>query len=244
VHAEKAVALGPKLAIAHNALGDVFFNESNWSGAEAEYRRAIALAPADARAKDTLSLLQAGLGRPEEAVALEQQALKLDPLRPSTYLDLSLYLMALGRLDEAETAIRHAIALQTNNIGFHLVLTQIDILRGNAGAALTDAQKEPAGWTHDTAVAQALQIGADRPAADAALNSVITKYGDDAVVQIAETYGERKDADNVFKWLEHARKVKDPGLQGLLYDPLLLPYRHDPRFAKLCQEMNLPVPKD
>ena len=46
---------------------------------------------------------------------------------------------------------------------------------------------------------------------------------------------QRKDADNVFKWLEHARAVKDPGLQSLLYDPFLLPYRHDPRFAKLCK---------
>ena len=25
---------------------------------------------------------------------------------------------------------------------------------------------------------------------------------------------------------------------------LILPYRHDPRFAKLCEELKLPAPKD
>ena len=92
-------------------------------------------------------------------------------------------------------------------------------------------------------MAQALQIGSDRAAADAALKILTTKYSDDEPVQIAETYGLRKDADNVFQWLEHARAVKDPGLEDLLFDALLLPYRHDPRFGQLCKELNLPPPK-
>jgi hypothetical protein len=48
----------------------------------------------------------------------------------------------------------------------------------------------------------------------------------------------------MFKWLEHARAAGDPGLNSLLYDPFILPYRHDPRFAILCEELNLPVPKN
>jgi TolB-like protein/tetratricopeptide (TPR) repeat protein len=243
-HAEKALAMAPNLALAHNALGNVFRNKSNWSGAEAEFRRAAQLAPAYAAPKSNLSVLVATLGRPEEGVVLEQQALKFDPLRPASYLNLALYLMPLGRLDEAETATRHAIALQPDGINFYRNLSVIDLLRGNAGAALADAQKEPDGAWRDVAVAQALQIGSDRAAADAALQTLITKYSDDEPVQIAETYGQRKDADNVFKWLEHARTVKDPGLEDLLFDALLLPYRQDPRFAQLCKELNLPPPKN
>jgi serine/threonine-protein kinase len=152
--------------------------------------------------------------------------------------------MPLGRLDEAEAAIHRAIALEPDGQAFYLTLSQIDILRGDAAAALADAQKEPAGVVRDIALAQALQIGPDRAAADAALKALIAKYSEDAPFQIAEIYGQSKDADNVFKWLEHARVVKDPGLQNLLFDAFLLPYRHDPRFAKLCQEMKLPAPKD
>jgi TolB-like protein/Flp pilus assembly protein TadD len=243
-HAEKAVALAPDLAFAHNALGNVFLNESNWSDAEVQYRRAVQLAPTNASAKGNLASLVATLGRPEEAVPLMQQALKLDPLRSNFYLELAAFLTPLGRLDEAEAAIRSAIALLPSGTGFHWTLAQVDILRHNAGQALATAQREPVGPFHDVAVTQALQIGTDLAAADAALKNLIAKYGDDAPFQIGEAYAMRKDVDNVFKWLEHAHNVKDPGLEDLLYDPFLLPYRHDPRFATLCKELNLPVPRD
>ncbi|HEX3666638.1 MAG TPA: tetratricopeptide repeat protein [Rhizomicrobium sp.] len=243
-NAEKALALAPDLAAAHNALGLVFRDQSNWTGADAQFRRASQLAPAYAAAKANLADMAAILGRPADAAVIAQQALKLNPLGITIYVDLASILMPLGRLNEAETAIRHAIALEPDGTGAYATLSSIDVLRGNAGAALADAQREPAGVWHDVAAAQALQIGRDRAAADAALKNLIAKYSDDAPLQIAETYGQRKDADNVFKWLEHARVVKDPGLEELLYDPFLLPYRHDPRFAKLCQELNLPVPKD
>ncbi len=243
-HAEKAVALAPDLALAHNGLGNVFNYESNWSGAEAQFRRAAQLAPGLAGAKTNLANMTATLGRPKEAVALLQQALKLDPLRSNVYLNLASYLMPLGRLDEAETAVRNAIALLPDGTDFYETLSEIDILRGNARAALADAQQEPPGLYHDVAVTLALQIGTDRAAADATLKTLIAKYSQDGPYQIAETYGLRKEADNMFKWLEHARAAQDPGLQSLLSDPFILLYRHDPRFGKLCEELKLPVPKD
>ena len=243
-HAEKAVALAPDLALAHNALGNVFDDELNWIGAEAQFRQAAQLAPAYAGTRANLANLVATLGRPEEAVALLQQALKLDPLRSLSYSYLAENLMPLGRLDEAETAIRNAIALQPDGNYFYGRLSQIDILRGNAKAALADAQREPTGPFHDIAITLALQIGTNRAAADAALKNLIAKSSDDSPYQIAESYALRKDADNMFKWLEHARTAKDGGLQNLLSDSFILPFRHDPRFAKLCEELKLPAPKE
>jgi TolB-like protein/Flp pilus assembly protein TadD len=242
-HAEKAVALAPDLALAHNALGNVFDDELNWISAEAQFRQAAQLAPAYAGTRANLANLVATLGRPEEAVALLQQALKLDPLRSLSYSYLAENLMPLGRLDEAETAIRNAIALQPDGNDFYGRLSQIDILRGNAKAALADAQREPTGPFHDIAITLALQIGTNRAAADAALKNLIAKSSDDSPYQIAESYALRKDADNMFKWLEHARTAKDGGLQNLLSDSFILPFRHDPRFAKLCEELKLPAPK-
>jgi hypothetical protein len=75
------------------------------------------------------------------------------------------------------------------------------------------------------------------------LNILIAKHSDDAPYQIAETYALRKDPDKMFVWLERARTLKDPGIQQLLFDPYILAYRHDLRFAKLCEELKLPVPK-
>jgi hypothetical protein len=48
-------------------------------------------------------------------------------------------------------------------------LSAIEILRGNAVASLTAARRAPVGLNQDYATAQALQIGPDRAAADAAL---------------------------------------------------------------------------
>lgn len=242
--AEKAIALAPDLALAHNALGNVFFDESNWSGAEVQYRRAAQLAPAFAGARTNLALLVATLGRPKEAVQLAQQALKLDPLHSLSYQHLANYLMPLGRLDEAEKAARNAIALVPDGTDLFGTLSLIDILRGNAGLALADARREQSPVYRDIAVTLALQIGTDRRAADAALNNLISKYSEDAPYQIAQAYALRKDSDNTFKWLEHAHTAQDAGADGLLYDPFMLPWRHDPRFAKICEELKLPVPKD
>jgi len=54
----------------------------------------------------------------------------------------------------------------------------------------------------------------------------------------------RKDPDNLFKWLEHAAAAHDPGVSYLLYDPLILRYRHDPRFAAFCKKVGLPTTTD
>ena len=58
------------------------------------------------------AILLSRLARLNEAVALLQRAIALDPLRAASHKNLSLYLTALGRYDEAEAAARKAIELQ------------------------------------------------------------------------------------------------------------------------------------
>jgi serine/threonine-protein kinase len=105
-------------------------------------------------------------------------------------------------------------------------------------------QQEPSGPWCDIAVALALQIGPDRAAADAALKNVIAKYADTGPYQIAEVYALRRNPDNVFKWLGNSWKARDPGVSTLLYDPLILRYRDDPRFAAFCKKVGLPTTTD
>ena len=50
----------------------------------------------------------------------------------------------------------------------------------------------------------------------------------------------RKEADKVFEWLDRAWSARDPGISGLLFDPLILPYKEDPRFAAYCRKVGLP----
>ncbi len=47
------------------------------------------------------------------------------------------------------------------------------------------------------------------------------------------------DPDESFRWLETARRIKDPGVMAIRTDPLVDPLRKDPRFGRLMHELGL-----
>ena len=241
--ADRALALSPDLAAAHNTRGDLLQTaDLDWHGAEAEYRRALELSPNDARAKFNLGALLATYGEMDQAIELTRQALVTEPLRAGGYRSLATYLLGLHRLDEAEQAMNKAIELQPASGPNHAWLTIIEIQRGNAPAALEAAQQQPPGIFRDMSLAYARQIGGDRSAADAALRTFIDKDAGGSAYQIAEVYALRNDAKATFEWLDRAWSNRDPGIQHLLYSPLFLRYKDDPRFAAFCRKVGLPVP--
>ncbi len=240
--AETALRLAPELAAAHGALGYLRLTaDFDWSGAEAELRRAVQLAPNEGAGLFTLGNLLATLGQPEAAIKLTRQALATDPLNVRTQTFLALYLSAIGQQDEAKQTVLKAIALQPGGASSHETLAIIEILRGDAKAALAAAQQEPPGSWQEIALALAHQAGGDSVAADAALKNVIDKYATLAPYQIAEVYALRNDADKTFEWLDRAWSSRDPGIEYLLTDPLILRYQNDPRFAAFCKKVGLPA---
>jgi TolB-like protein len=240
--ADRALTLSPDLPDAHLARGSLLLRANfDWRGAEAEYRRALALAPSAVTAKFELGLVLATVGNLDQAVDLTQQAIDGDPLRAIWYNWLAVYLLALNRLDEAERAIRKAIELQPGAESFYYLLSNIQVRRGDAKGALSAAQQETPGAWQDISLAIAQQIGTDRSAADAALRTLIEKDGSVAPYQIAQVYAVRNDPKGTFEWLERAWNSRDPGVQGLLYDPFIQRFKDDPRFAAFCRKVGLPV---
>jgi hypothetical protein len=73
---------------------------------------------------------------------------------------------------------------------------------------------------------------------------MIAKDADGAAFQVAEVYALRNDAKGTFEWLDRAWSNRDPGILQLLYDPFILRYKDDPRFATLCRKVGLPVPAE
>lgn len=61
--------------------------------------------------------------------------------------------------------------------------------------------------------------------------------------EVALAYALRKDPDQMFVWLQRAWERRDPTINRLLVEPVLAPYRKDPRFRELCASMRLPVPE-
>jgi TolB-like protein/Tfp pilus assembly protein PilF len=243
--AHRALALSPDLAAAHLALGDLLqFADFDWRGAEVEYRRALALSPNDGEAKVGAGSQLAIFGELEPAIDLMGQALATEPLRAGWYRGLAFYLAGLNRLDEAERSVRRAIELQPAAVSFHQTLAIIEVQRGHAQAALDAAQREPPGGWQDSALALARQIGADPSAAEAALRTLIDKDASGYAYQIAEVYALRNDAKATFEWLDRAWSYRDTGITNLLYDPLILRYKDDPRFAAFCRKVGLPTPAE
>ncbi len=240
---DRALALAPDLAAAHNARGDVLqLVDFDWSGAEAEYRRALELSPGNAQAQFNLGTALASYGELDQAIALVRQALATEPLRAGGYKALATYLMGLHRLDEAERAMNKAVELQPASAPLRSWLAIVEVQRGNAPAALEAAQQATPGAFRNMSFAFARQIGGDRRAADSALMTLIEQDADQSAYQIAEVYALRNDAKATFEWLDKAWDNRDQGIQYLLFDPFILRYREDPRFAAFCRKVGLPVP--
>jgi hypothetical protein len=63
------------------------------------------------------------------------------------------------------------------------------------------------------------------------------KFGDGAAYQYAEVNALLGDRDEAMRWLEVARRVRDPGLMQMHADPTLDNLRPDPRFQALEREL-------
>ena len=243
VAAERAVAEDPKSAEGHSALGQILVSvDRNAKGAEAEFRRAVELAPASADPKIGLSSIIGDFGQIEEAVELLQQAVRLEPLSTNAHFDLARLLTSLGRYDEAAQSARKAIELQPGGAGTWEMLALVEAKRGDGEAALKAAAQETDPDWRAYAMALAQQARGDAVAADAALNALIAGHSDDMSFQIAAVYAFRGDADKTFEWLDRAYEKHDPGVMAIIDNPFTRELRSDPRFAAFCKKVGLPSP--
>ena len=241
--AKRSLDLDPNLADSHLAQGVVLMNNDfKFAEAEAEYRRALELAPQNAAVTSNLATLIAVLGRLDEAVALKQQAIALDPLRAASHVGLATNLTALGRYDEAEAALRKGIELQPRAAGNYYKLAVIQILRGKPGPAVELAKQETDPFWRAYALALAQFANGERAEADAALKKLIAEDADDSGNQIASLYALRKEPEKMFEWLEHAWTTHDAGVLELLLNPFLRAYKDDPRFIAFAQKIGV-MPK-
>jgi TolB-like protein/Flp pilus assembly protein TadD len=238
-----ALQISPELAAAHIAQGFVLeVVDLDWRAAEREYRRALSLAPNDAEAMFLLGGQLATLGDLNRAIELCRQALEKDPRRSVWYKWLALYLSGLHRFDQAAETMSIAAALEPGTNEYSGDVAFIAVLRGDAPAALAAAQQALPGFYQNSALALARQIGGDRTAADEALKALIETNADDGSYEIAQVYALRNETNKVFEWLDRAWSNREFDVGTLLFDPLILRYKDDPRFAAFCRKVGLPVP--
>jgi tetratricopeptide (TPR) repeat protein len=112
-YVNRALALNPGNASAHDAAGLALFLLGDYAGAEQAFRNGLALEPDNAHLWSNLAGAIREQGRPEEASQiLIDQALARDPTLWTAYLGLGLCHLATDRPDLALAPLRQAVSYQ------------------------------------------------------------------------------------------------------------------------------------
>src|SRR6266436_6103434 len=105
--AVRALAIDPDYGPAHAQLGWIaMYGDNDLAGAALHVERALALEPADLSVLSTSATLLQSLGRLDEALALEEAAVRRDPVNVTTLFNLGYHQRMAGRLDAAIASFR------------------------------------------------------------------------------------------------------------------------------------------
>ena len=248
--AEKALELDPTLARPHAILGyNKMLYDWDFSGGEAEFRRAFRLDPSDATPhqwfSETLSYIG---GRAQESIDEGNRARQLDPLSPIIGFQQAQAYSLARQFDKAIELYQKVIAdnpnfglphwgLARSYWGEHRYQQAIqefeidaqleDDKNGIEYTAALDAAFRSGGWP------SALRKGIEVLLAQ-------SKTGYVPPYTIAELYADLGDKEHAFEWLNIAYQQRGHLLYGLRTDFAFDFLRSDPRYAELVRRIGLP----
>ncbi|HJS98952.1 MAG TPA: winged helix-turn-helix domain-containing protein [Terriglobales bacterium] len=244
IELQKALQLDAELAGAHLALGDIYQEQWHWSEAEAEYRRALALNPNDAKAHADLATWLLCEGHTEEALDWARRARELDPLAVSgDLLGWSLYIAR--RYNDAIREERSALLTSPDDVYVLWSLGFVLIGNNQPSNAIPVLEKALPVSKRSPGVigilARAYALTGQRSKALKLLAELQHRRQTHYVPAAAfvNAYLGLGETDQVFVWLEQACKEKSNLMQWLAVDPMFDPVRSDPRFADLLHRVGL-----
>lgn len=121
-YAQKAVALDPKLPLAHQLLGEVYLYHSQLEEAIAEFRKELVINPGSATAYYKLADGYSRVQKYDDAERLLQRSIWLDSTSTGPYILLGKVLEKKGETELAVRALQRALAMDPNNpIPHHLL---------------------------------------------------------------------------------------------------------------------------
>src|SRR5437773_6494498 len=234
----KALAIDPDYAPAHAQLGWIaMYGDSDLVGAAQHLERALALDPADLGVLTTSVALLQSLGRLDEALALEEAAVRRDPVNVTTLFNLGYHQRMAGRLDAAIASFRTVLSLSPSNGGAHCQLGIALLLKGDAKGALAEIEQEASEIYKMIGLSLAYQALRRKADSDAALAALIAKYEKDGPSNIAGVYAYRGEADKAFMWLDKAVEYGDGGLGEIVTDNLFDKIHADPRWLEFLRKI-------
>jgi TolB-like protein/tRNA A-37 threonylcarbamoyl transferase component Bud32 len=243
--AEKAIELDEGSAEAHTSLANFkLWYEYDWAGAEAEFRRALALNPNYAYAHDQFGVGLAMQGRFHEAIAEGQRGSELDPLSPQFPLDAAFGLAFQGQYRAARDLVKKAAELDSTLFFVPFTGGVIDIQEGKVRDAIPKFRKAQAmGSPAFVSAWLAYVYGAsgDRAGATAALEDLKKNSlrGSPTPFNMALVSVGLGDRERAMDYLEEAYASDSQWLGWIKNDKTFASLRSESRFAALLKKLKL-----
>ncbi len=243
--AARALALDPIDPEALVALAEVRrCRDWDWDGAEEVFRRALSFNPSNEAARRLYGLLLSARGRHEDAVAMTDRALELDPLCLTAGTSAAWVRFVAGEYDEVIERCRHTIDMDPAYLAPHRLLAAARLQSGDVNGCIQHFDSLPAARTDPISLAwqaHALGVKGDR---DRAVNILchLDELAQDRYVSSyhrALAHAGLGDVDATFTLLAHACDDRDPGLMHLASDPRFDNIRSDPRYAAVIGRLGL-----
>jgi tetratricopeptide (TPR) repeat protein len=248
--ARKALELDPTLARPHAAMGYTKFRHAwDFAGAEAEFKKALALDPDDATTHawyaENIGMIG---GREQEALAEINRARQLDPLSPVIGFDLGNLHILARRYDETIIVCKKLADANPTFALAHYCLSAAYWGKGMYSQSIEEWKVESrlSGEPNDAELASAIEQGFRSGGLKSALRKGIEvsvaqhKTGYSSSYTIARMHAQLGGKDQAFQWLNTALQEHDEDLLGLKTDYALDPIRSDPRFTELVRKVGLP----
>lgn len=244
----RALEIDPNSAQAHAALGYIhLYYDWDFAGAEAEFRRAIALNPSLASAHRYYAIYLAAMLRATESTREAALARSLDPLSVPIATDSGFVMYYERDYDKATKALKDAIAMNPKAPGPHFWLGRVYQAEGRYDEAAAEYKvAEPgvsklpalfAGLGHMYAItgkqAQAEQVLQELEA--------MGKTGYVSPYAPALVYLGLGDRETTLRLLNRCFDERTNWMVWLLKDPRWDPMRSDPRFQEIVRKVGFPA---
>ncbi len=247
-HAARAIAIDPRLAEGHGALGLIYYDRSEYAAAEREAKAALALNPSSAEVRRWYASLLVEELRVDEALQQYRLAQEADPHSMHILFGLIDLLMYRRDLDGVKAEIDRVERVDPTGRMYHDALAWWHYARGEVALALAEARRaerlpDDEGRRQPAySVPQILALTGRKADARRALVRVgrapgpVTQFD---VWQRGITYACLGDLDRAYKWFNAAVDRGGLPTHWIRLDPNAENVRRDPRYPQLLARLNL-----
>jgi TolB-like protein/DNA-binding winged helix-turn-helix (wHTH) protein len=242
--AYKSLQTDDSIAETHNSLAAAeLFYRWDWSGAEKEIKRALALNPSYSEAHHLYDYILSVTNRASEGLQQERTAQGLDPFARPWAIGLALFRQR--RFDEAIQEYRSEVENEPGNAGLHENLAEAYLLEGMLNEAVAENEKALT-LVGDTEGATALESiyrsGGVKATLEWRFDLVKKKATMQYVspVELAELSAGLGRHDQAIHYLEEAFDQHAAALIWLKQDPYLDSLHSDLRYQAIVKDIGLP----